>query len=40
MLSKSYCGGRCISQPIPREIFDAVEADPIDGARELLGGSE
>ena len=40
MLSESRCGGRCISQPILREIFDAVEADPIDGAHELVGGSE
>jgi len=40
MLPESCCGGCCISQPILREIFDAVEADPIDGAHELVGGSE
>jgi hypothetical protein len=40
ILSESCCGGRCISQPILREIFDAVETDPIDGAHELRGGSE
>ena len=40
MLSESCCGGCCISQPILREIFDAVEADPIYGAHELVGGSE
>jgi len=40
MLSKSCCGGCRISQPILREVFDTVEADPIDGAHKLLGRSE
>lgn len=40
MLSESCCDGSRITQPVLREIFDTVEADPIDGARELLGGSE
>jgi len=40
MLSESRRGGRRIGQSILGEIFDTVEADPIDGARELLGGSE
>ena len=40
MFFESCCGSRCISQPILREIFDAVETDPIDGAHELMGGSE
>jgi len=40
MFSESRCGGCRISQPILREIFDAVEADPIDGAHELMRGSE
>jgi len=40
MLSESCCDGRRISKPVLREIFDTVDADPIDGAHELLGGSE
>ena len=40
MLSESCRGGCRIGQPILRDIFDAVEADPIDGAHELLGGPE
>lgn len=40
MLSESGCGSPCVGQFILREIFDAIEADPIDGAHELLGGSE
>jgi hypothetical protein len=39
MLSES-CGGRSIGQAILREILDAIEADPIDRAHELLRGSE
>ena len=40
MLSQCRCGGRRVGQSILREIFDAVEANPIDGAHELLRGSE
>lgn len=40
MLSESRCGNRRIAQPVLREIFDAVEADPIDRDCELLRGSE
>jgi hypothetical protein len=40
MLSESCRGGRRISQSILREIFDAIEADPVDRAHELLGGSK
>lgn len=40
MLSLDCCGGSRIGQPVLREVFDAVEADPIDGAHELLRGSK
>jgi hypothetical protein len=40
MLSLAYCDGCRIGQPVLREVFDAVEADPIDRAHELLRGPE
>jgi hypothetical protein len=40
MLSEGRCGSRRITQPVLREIFDAVEANPIDGYYELLRRSE
>lgn len=40
MLFLVCCSSSRISQSVLREVFDAVEADPIDGAHELLRGSE
>ena len=40
MFSESGCGSCRVGQSILREIFDAIKANPIDGAHELLRGSE